>query len=288
MGRAGVPGLDASAAESLLRGDLRHAGAPDVLLHLLTAATAPARPHELDGEEAAVAAFRRPDLTPVHPARRRALITRLLTVKVTAAFALTAAGGVALAAVDALPGIPGVSGLGPRSTGATSGSGLAPGAVAPGAGHRSASPRSTSTPLPSALPSPENLCLLLLSDRRTGPAGAQSPGLDSRGLAALIALAGGEPAKVWPYCSRLLGIPVRAPSEMPSAASPTTSSAPASGSGSPSSKAGPSAAASSTPSSQPSPGPGPSQPDPNSADRSPSSTPSSRSAAESSSRGGHR
>lgn len=288
MGRAGVPRLDAGAAESLLRGDLGHAGAPDVLVHLLTAATAPARPHELDGEEAAVAAFRAPAPTPVHPARRRALITRLLTVKVTAAFALTAAGGVALAAVDALPRIPGVSGLGPRSSGATSGAGLAPGAPAPGAGRHPASPGTTATPLPSTHPSPENLCRLLLSDRRNGPVGGQRPGLDSRALAALIALAGGEPAKVWPYCSHLLGITIPTPSESPSLASPTERVTPVPVSGSPSSPARRSTAPSSAPSPQPSPGPGSSQPDPNSADRNPSSTPSSRSATESSSRGGPR
>ncbi|NJC70059.1 hypothetical protein HC031_10105 [Planosporangium thailandense] len=296
MGRGAVPGLDASAAESLLRGDLGHAGAPDVLVHLLTAATAPARPHELDGEEAALAAFRAPALAPGHPSRRRTLVTRLLTVKVTAAFALTAAGGVALAAVDALPRIPGVSSLGSRFGGrATSGAGLAPGATTSGAGRQSASPRSTPTPLPSTHPSPENLCLLLLADRPTGPAGIGSSGLDSQALATLIALAGGDPAAVGPYCSRLLGVPVRPASQLPSPASAATPANPASPTAplspqprSASLSARPSPSASKSHSPRPSPVPTSSQPDPNAADRSPSSTPATRSATVSSSRGGHR
>ncbi|MGK5556593.1 hypothetical protein ACSNOI_33780 [Actinomadura kijaniata] len=75
-----------------------HAG----MTRLLAAATAPARPEELTGEEAAVAAFR--DARAAAPGRRGR--TRLLTVKAAVvAAALLAGGGVAWAASTGnLPG----------------------------------------------------------------------------------------------------------------------------------------------------------------------------------------
>jgi hypothetical protein len=79
--------MDPGAGEVLLRGELHHAAAPAVLVHLLRSATAAARAHELVGEETAVVAFRQSRRAPAYPAGRRALVARLLTVKVTAAFA---------------------------------------------------------------------------------------------------------------------------------------------------------------------------------------------------------
>jgi hypothetical protein len=88
----------------MLRGAPVEAGAgPDHLADLLAAAAAPARDGELDGEEAAVAAFRVAPLAPVTQPRRepmsKLLLAKLLTVKVAAtALGAVAVGGVAVAA----------------------------------------------------------------------------------------------------------------------------------------------------------------------------------------------
>ncbi|MEV6235377.1 hypothetical protein [Lentzea sp. NPDC051838] len=77
-----------------------HGDRNDRLSDLLAAASAPARDHELAGEQAAVAAFRAARLTTA-PQRRR---HKMLTIKIAAA-AAAAFGGIALAAAaGALPG----------------------------------------------------------------------------------------------------------------------------------------------------------------------------------------
>jgi hypothetical protein len=197
--------LDRGTAESLLRGDRHHAAAPHALAHLLTAATAPARGYELVGEEAAVAAFRQFGRAPVHASGRRKLLTRLLTVKITAAFALTAVGGAALATAADLTKLPGTSGFGPRPAVPTAAPAPAPTPTPRSTGAPASSPRTPSAPpTPSARPSPENLCRILVADPRNKQAANEIQGLDSQALAALIALAGGKVAGVWSYCSRLL------------------------------------------------------------------------------------
>ncbi|WP_157411106.1 hypothetical protein [Actinoplanes rectilineatus] len=92
--------MDRETAEGALRGDL--SALPDGLAQVLRAAQAPGRPHELAGEDAAVAAFRAAGHAPgdARIRRRSTILTRLLSLKVAAAaFATTATiGGVALAA----------------------------------------------------------------------------------------------------------------------------------------------------------------------------------------------
>src|SRR5687767_898748 len=81
--------LTPAAAERLLSGAAAPPGTED-LAALLSAASAPARPHELAGEADALAAFR------AHPPTvTRWSLRRALAVKVAAAVAVTvAAGGV--------------------------------------------------------------------------------------------------------------------------------------------------------------------------------------------------
>jgi len=154
--RSGPPGVSRREAERLLDGGPVHAAGPHRdLAHLLAAAAGPARPDELDGERAAVAAFRRefrPNPAPAQARRprRRAGIVAALTA------AVLAVGGTAYAAttghlpdavqraVDGMfsggdpSGSPGASpdgstGTSPAPTGPTTGpTGTEPG-VAPGA-----------------------------------------------------------------------------------------------------------------------------------------------------------
>ncbi|MEX5712364.1 hypothetical protein AB1484_29815 [Parafrankia sp. FMc6] len=91
-------------AERMLRGGPVNDGVgADPLADLLAAVAAPARDGELDGEEAAVAAFREARLTHVTQLRRKPMIklmfAKFLTVKAAAmAAGATAIGGVAVAA----------------------------------------------------------------------------------------------------------------------------------------------------------------------------------------------
>lgn len=95
--------LDRKTAEQILRGDPAAWRAAGPLIGPLAAATAAAYSGELAGESAAVAAFRTAaQLGPVTSSGRRSMIkialAKLLTLKVAAVLAATAAGGVALAA----------------------------------------------------------------------------------------------------------------------------------------------------------------------------------------------
>ncbi|HEV7897756.1 MAG TPA: hypothetical protein VGP31_07945 [Planosporangium sp.] len=197
--------MDRDIAESLLRGDYHHARTPGALVHLLAAATAPARNSELAGEEPAVAAFRQPHRAPMHAPGRRTLLARLLTVKITAAFALTAAGGAALAAAGNLHKLPGASGFSPRPAAPTSAAPSTPAMTARSTGSPAvvAPPRRPSpSPTESGHPPLDNLCRILVADARNKSTGVHM-GLDSSAFAALMAMAGGK-ASVWSYCIRLL------------------------------------------------------------------------------------
>jgi len=167
----------------------RPADAPDTglsgaVLDLLAAAAAPARPHELAGEEAALAAFRRPGPAPVRRSGRRALLAKLLTVKVAAAFAVSAAGGVAVAAAaGTLPDLPGRSGIIARPE---------PPAPPPVQPYPS---RPVSRPGPAASPTLTDLCRTWAADKRHR--------LDGKAYGPLVSAAGGRP-KVPAYCADLL------------------------------------------------------------------------------------
>jgi hypothetical protein len=169
-------------AEWLLAGTPGPAGG--AVVDLLAAATAPARPHELAGEEAAVAAFRRPGPSPVRKPGRRAVLAKLLTVKVAAAFTISAAGGVALAAAaGTLPELPGTSGISARPVPA------APPPAQPRTG------RPDALPAPPASPSLADLCREWAGDKHRK--------LDGATYAPLVTAAGGR-EKVHAYCARLL------------------------------------------------------------------------------------
>ncbi|MGC9671261.1 hypothetical protein ACNTMW_32540 [Planosporangium sp. 12N6] len=211
MGRDRTPGVDRGTAESLLHGD-RCPGAPEPLVHLLAAATAPGGRSELAGEEAAVAAFRQSHRPPVHAPGRRALLAGVLTVKLTAAFTLTAVGGAALAAgglhrlhgtsrFGARPAAPVATTPAPATTGRVT---VVPTAPAPS---RSAQRPAVATSAPPV----DNLCRILIADLRNRTAGTHV-GLDGSAFASLVAAAGSY-AGVWSYCSRLLtpAMPVPTP-----------------------------------------------------------------------------
>ncbi|GAA1527830.1 hypothetical protein GCM10009678_06950 [Actinomadura kijaniata] len=127
-----------------------HAG----MTRLLAAATAPARPEELAGEEAAVAAFR--DARAAAPGRRGR--TRLLTVKAAVvAAALLAGGGVAWAASTG--NLPGQSPSRPPATpthrpAPGSGSMVPVDPNSPGPRTVPGGPTSSGTPAPSGSPTP--------------------------------------------------------------------------------------------------------------------------------------
>jgi hypothetical protein len=94
--------LDRATADGLLRGDLAVRRRAGRLGEHLAAAAAPAHPSELAGLPAALAAFQAAGRSPAIDRRRTSVIktwlTKLLTVKAAALLAVTAAGGVALAA----------------------------------------------------------------------------------------------------------------------------------------------------------------------------------------------
>jgi hypothetical protein len=100
--------ISRKAAEQLLDGAAglseRPPAGPDQLISVLAAAAAPAREHELTGEDMAVAAFEANHLASVASSRReqqmiKSPLAKLLTIKVLAAsLVVGAGGGVALAA----------------------------------------------------------------------------------------------------------------------------------------------------------------------------------------------
>ena len=97
-GRSGS--IDAAAADRLLRGET--VAGHERVARLLDAAAGPARPEELVGRSAAVAAFRAARLAPLSQRRSsifKSVLAKILTVKIAAlAIAIGGVGGVALAA----------------------------------------------------------------------------------------------------------------------------------------------------------------------------------------------
>ncbi len=202
--------IDKDNAEQLFSGALTgSSGAGDPLADLLAAAAAPARPDELAGELAAMAAFRVSQLDPVPQPRRPSMIkialAKVLTVKVGVACAvvLAAGGGVAYASSPSAPSNP----LNHTKPVASS-SAEHPNRPTPPA-HPSLPPMPS---LP-ALPDPTTLKLQLLCDAYLHlPSGqpeydayVRAAVIDHEVFQIVVEKAGGkDPAKVEAYCTKLL------------------------------------------------------------------------------------
>ncbi|WP_320068469.1 hypothetical protein [Micromonospora sp. RTGN7] len=213
------------------------ASAADPLVRLLTAAAGPARPGELAGEEAALAAFRAARAVPAR-ASARAPRRRRLTVGAVAwigALAVTATAGVAFAAATLdrkegpapvtapthpAPTRPAPTGSGPTGPGPTSSGIATPSGDAATTGEASPNaPSGPATPTPTGpgrsgggaqLP---GLCRAYL----TKPAAQRERALTRPGFAPLVAAAGGV-AQVKNFCRALVSEtgPDRTPTPRPS------------------------------------------------------------------------
>ncbi|MCM3920709.1 hypothetical protein ND748_03335 [Frankia sp. AiPs1] len=179
-------------AERLLRVDPVNAGiGTDPLADLLAAASAPARDGELDGEEAAVAAFREARLVHVPQPRRKSMLKLMLANALTTKIAAAAVGATVLsgAAVAASTGVLPLTGGGGRTVSATS------------------TPSATVTTPVVAVASPGaavSASLLALCHTYTAAAASGvSTALDSPGMTALVTAAGGRD-KAGPFCVRAL------------------------------------------------------------------------------------
>ncbi|TWG27459.1 hypothetical protein FHX75_11596 [Micromonospora palomenae] len=231
---------DRAEAERLLDA-ARTADAPpagdDPLARLLSAAAAPARPGELAGEEAALAAFRAARVTgasapALAPSRRRRRVTTGVVAWV-AGIAATATAGAAFAAVTLDRGdepaprpsasVPGGSGSDPAAP-SSSGDGPTTGAPTPGAGPSAVSP--SGRPGGSGKPASEGKLAGQCRAYRAKPAAQREKALRSPAFADLVAAAGGA-GKVEAYCRELL--PERAPEadESPTAKPSRSPAAPA-------------------------------------------------------------
>jgi hypothetical protein len=201
--------IDPETAERLLAG---HGGGPPHLSRLLASAARPARPGELAGEDAAMAAFRSAQLAPASAQRRRIITahwTRWATVKAAGwAFALTV-GGVALAAGTGV--LPHPLTIGANTASQTPDATALAASTGTGTGLNSTDPHSTVTPSRSA--SLHGLCTDYLAhvDHATDKA-TQNPA-----SAQLIVAAGGA-ANVTTYCQSLLNGPSPTTTQQPSGA----------------------------------------------------------------------
>ncbi|MGC5019107.1 hypothetical protein [Micromonospora sp. DT47] len=215
--RSEGPDRPADRAESDRLLDAAHAGTPpaegaDPLTRLLSAASAPARPGELAGEQEALAAFRAVRVAgaaaPVAPARRR----RGLTTGVVAwigGIAATATAGAAFAAVTidrpAEPPRPPVPA--PGSTGGDQGGSSSPSGAGssggptttPGAVPSSAATTPGGPGKPAGAGQLAGQCRAYLAKSE----GQRRQALASPGFADLVAAAGGA-GQVTAYCQRLL------------------------------------------------------------------------------------
>ncbi|SBT37468.1 hypothetical protein [Micromonospora auratinigra] len=199
--------MDQETAERLLGGPVADAqDGPEVLVRLLAAVRAAPRPHELNGEAAALQAFRLahadPVPVPAHAgsgpvlarAGRRSL-AGLLGVKIALAGLLAAAtGGVALAAVTGT--LPGPLGHEPAGTPSADASSRPAPSGAPG-------PAATRGVLPDDRPEEAAGLTGLCTAYRTEPGENRHQVLATPRFADLIAAAGGR-ERVGEYCERLL------------------------------------------------------------------------------------
>ena len=216
-----APRLDAAAAERLLAGE--DVGFTD-LSHLLAAASASARPHELAGETQAMVAFRYAALGASGGSRRRStakpMWARLASVKVAAIAVAFATTGVALAAgtgvlptpftADPPTAAPDLTASGPGGTSA----GNAPTTTdAPGG------PGSITTGPPTTTPDPSLVgqCRAYRAQAKLDPEAAQN----NPAYARLVAAAGGRD-KVDGYCDQLLGDKTTKPTRPPRASDHAT------------------------------------------------------------------
>ena len=178
------------AAERMLRGGPVNAGAgADPLADLLAAAAVPARDRELDGEEAAVAAFREARLAHVTQPRRKPvikmLLARLLTMKVAAlAAGATVIGGAAVAASTGV--LPGVGGGGSAAVSPTYSATYVP-----------------SIKVPQADASVSASVLALCRSYQAAAATDASAALASPTMSALVSAAG-DTGEVGPFCVKAL------------------------------------------------------------------------------------
>ena len=185
------------------------------LVHLLSAAAGPARPDELVGEDAALAAFGSASAGPAaavpRPRMRRRALTRALTVKVAAGVAVLSLSGVAYAAeTGRLPhaaqqtahelfsswGVPAPTPGGARPDGSPGSGGDhgRPGAPTSGA-------PGTGGPAPHGdEPAVRGQCQAFVENLRKG----HGKPLDKTATDALAQAAGGE-ANIEAYCTKLLG-----------------------------------------------------------------------------------
>lgn len=206
MSRPRTRRIDRRTAERLLRGE---PAGPDALADLLAAAAVTTCDGDLAGEQDAVSAFRAVHLgstpQPRRPSVLKALLTKLLTVKIaTAALAVATVGGVAVTATTGvLPNVlGGTSTAGPTTSHATSTTSEPPGASTEGrdyAGDGRGGDGRDAEHGGAASPSLIGLC-----HAYAGGAGSNSgKALDTSAFNALITAAGGR-EKVPAYCGTVL------------------------------------------------------------------------------------
>lgn len=227
-------GLDPGMSERLLDGARRQAADHGPVGDLLARAAAPARPEEIAGAAAVMAAFRAAYPQPV--AQKGRTLRRAVALKVGAIVAALTVGGVAFAAHSGV--LPNPFPIGPQSP--TSPSDSPPGGATPDQ-RTSPSPSASPSPLPSASVSAaanlHGLCRSFLATAEKDKPKAT----DSPVFAPLVAAANGEDLTT--YCSALVeadagrpgGNPGNGPSPRPSKSHPAPS-APAPSAGAPSVK----------------------------------------------------
>jgi len=214
-------GVDRHAAEQLLAGAPAATDAPGPLAAALHAASAPAHPEELAGEQAALAAFRdAADLDPVpappRPSMLKSALAKLLTVKALIIVAAAGSAGIVLAATGgALPGPWSGTPADPPSVQRSTSTSVPVSASVIPTGQPSDGGRSAdagSDPAPSMV----GLCRAYTAEVNKSPGKA----LDNPAFGALVTAAGGA-ENVPAYCAGVAADqPHGKPSDLPTPASP--------------------------------------------------------------------